>query len=292
MTSKRLEGKVAVITGATRGVGYSTAELFVEHGAQVLITGRTVEPGEALAEKLGGNAVFLRSDATREDDIKAMINTAIERFGRIDVLFNNAGGGVTNDLVEDLSLEDFEGGMSYLLTSAFLGMKYAIPVMKQQRSGSIINNASIAGLRTGFASTLYSTAKAALIHMGKCTAMEVAEFGVRVNSISLGAIATAIFSRGAYGRGDGEENQERWDKDDNTTERLISHFAEINPLKRAGYAKDAAYGALYLASDDGIYVTGHDLVIDSGLTVGRTVDEMKAFYQGVREAWQGNTGGC
>ena len=230
MTSKRLEGKVAVITGATRGVGYSTAELFVEHGAQVLITGRTVEPGEALAEKLGGNAVFLRNDATREDDVKAMINTAIERFGRIDVLFNNAGGGVTNDHVEDLSLEDFEGGMSYLLTSAFLGMKYAIPVMKRQGGGSIINNASIAGLRTGFASTLYSTAKAALIHMGKCTAMEVAEFGVRVNSISLGNIATAIFSRGVYGAG-GEENQERWDKDDNTTK--IHHLNRTRALLRS-----------------------------------------------------------
>jgi len=112
--------------------------------------------------------------ATREDDIEAMIDTTVERFGRLDCLFNNAGAGVTNDLVEDLSLEDFEAGMSYLLTSAFLGMKYAIPIMKQQRSGSIINNASVAGLRTGHSSTLYSTAKAALIHLGKCTAMEVA----------------------------------------------------------------------------------------------------------------------
>ena len=289
MTNKRLEGKVAIITGATRGIGYSTAELFVEHGAQVVITGRTVEAGEALAEKLGERAVFVRTVVTREGDIKAMVNTAVEQFGRLDVLFNNAGGGVKNDLVEDLSLEDFEAGTSYLLTSAFLGMKYAIPVMKQQGGGSIINNTSVAGLRTGFAATLYSTSKAALIQLGKCTAMEVAQFGVRVNSISPGAIATAIFSRGTYGVANqgNEGNQEQWDEDDNTTERLISYFAEHLPLKRSGLAEDIAYGALYLASDESIFVTGHDLVIDSGITLGRTVDAMTANRQNMNQAIQG-----
>ena len=281
MTGKRLEGKVAIITGATRGIGYSTAELFVEHGARVMITGRTVEAGEALAEKLGENAVFVRTDVTREDDIKAMIDTAVERFGRLDCLFNNAGASVTWDLVEDLSLEDFEAGMSLLLTSAFLGMKYAIPVMKQQRSGSIINNASVAALRTGFSSTLYSTGKAAMIHLGKCTAMEVAQFGVRVNSISPGGIATPIFSRGRYGIG-----QE--DQDDRTVERLISYFTENLPLKRAGLAEDIAYGALYLASDESIFVTGLDLVIDSGMTLGRTDDQRTAAYQRIDEAIQGD----
>ncbi len=281
MTGKRLEGKVAIITGATRGIGYSTAELFVEHGAKVVIAGRTVEAGEALAEKLGKNAVFVRTDVTREGDIKAMIDTAVERFGRLDCLFNNAGASVTWGLVEDLSLEDFEAGMSYLLTSAFLGMKYAIPIMKRQRSGSIINNASVAALRTGYSSTLYSTGKAALIHLGKCTAMEVAQFGVRVNSISPGGIATPIFSRGRYGIG-----QE--DQDDRTVERLISYFAENLPLKRAGLAEDIAYGALYLASDESIFVTGLDLVIDSGMTLGRTDDQRTAAYQRIDEAIQGD----
>ena len=281
MTGKRLEGKVAIITGATRGIGYSTAELFVEHGARVMITGRTVEAGEALAEKLGENAVFVRTDVTREGDIKAMIDTAVERFGRLDCLFNNAGASVTWGLVEDLSLEDFEAGMSYLLTSAFLGMKYAIPIMKRQRSGSIINNASVAALRTGYSSTLYSTGKAALIHLGKCTAMEVAQFGVRVNSISPGGIATPIFSRGRYGIG-----QE--DQDDRTVERLISYFTENLPLKRAGLAEDIAYGALYLASDESIFVTGLDLVIDSGMTLGRTDDQRTAAYQRIDEAIQGD----
>ncbi len=281
MTGKRLEGKVAIITGATRGIGYSTAELFVEHGAKVVIAGRTVEAGEALAEKLGKNAVFVRTDVTREGDIKAMIDTAVERFGRLDCLFNNAGASVTWGLVEDLSLEDFEAGMSYLLTSAFLGMKYAIPIMKRQRSGSIINNASVAALRTGYSSTLYSTGKAALIHLGKCTAMEVAQFGVRVNSISPGGIATPIFSRGRYGIG-----QE--DQDDRTVERLISYFTENLPLKRAGLAEDIAYGALYLASDESIFVTGLDLVIDSGMTLGRTDDQRTAAYQRIDEAIQGD----
>ena len=283
MTGKRLEGKVAVITGATRGIGYSTAELFVEHGAQVVLAGRTVEQGEALSEKLGENAVFIRTDVTREGDIKAMIDTAVERFGRLDCLFNNAGSHSAGEspFVDEISLEDFEASMSMLLSSAFLGMKYAVPIMKRQGSGSIINNASISGSRPSL-NLIYSTAKAGMIQMGKGSAMALAQFGVRVNSVSPGPVATGISGAGS-GLGPGQ--------DDRIVERVIPWYAERMPLRRAGLADDVAYGVLYLASDESSFVTGHDLLIDSGLSLGHTFDERIATQQSMRETLRGGQDG-
>ena len=275
MTGKRLEGKVAVITGATRGIGARTAELFVEHGAEVVLAGRTVEQGEALAEKLGESAVFVRTDVTREGDVKAMINTAVKRFGRLDCLFNNAGSHSAGEspFVDEISLEDFEASMSMLLSSAFLGMKYAVPIMKQQRSGSIINNASISGSRPSL-NLIYSTAKAGMIQLSKGSAMALAQFGVRVNSVSPGPIATGIVGAGS-GLGQGQ--------DDRIIEKVIPWFAETMPLRRAGLADDVAYGVLYLASDESNFVTGHDLLIDSGLSVGSTFDEKMATQASMRK---------
>ena len=274
MTGKRLEGKVAIVTGGTRGIGSRTAELFVEHGAKVVVAGRTVEAGAALADKLGESAVFVQTDVMREGDITAMIDTAVERFGRLDCLFNNAGSHSAGEspFVDEIALEDFEASMSMLLTSAFLGMKYAVPIMKQQRSGSIINNASISGSRPSL-NLIYSTAKAALIQMSKGSAMALAQFGVRVNSVSPGPVATPIFGR-AKGLGP--------DQDDRIVEK-VTQYAEHQPLRRAGLAEDVAYGVLYLASDESNFVTGHDLLIDSGLSVGKTFDEQTAERQSMMD---------
>ena len=278
MTGKRLEGKVAIVTGGTRGIGSRTAELFVEHGAKVVVAGRTVEAGEALADKLGENAVFVQTDVTREGDIKVMIDTAVERFGRLDCLFNNAGSHSAGEspFVDEIALEDFEASISMLLSSAFLGMKYAVPIMKQQRSGSIINNASISGSRPSL-NLIYSTAKAALIQMSKGSAMALAQFGVRVNSVSPGPVATPIFGR-AKGLGP--------DQDDRVVEKVSQYYAAHQPLGRAGLAEDVAYAVLYLASDESNFVTGHDLLIDSGLSVGKTFDEQTAERQSMRELLQ------
>ena len=278
MTGKRLEGKVAVVTGGTRGIGSRTAGLFVEHGAKVVVAGRTVEAGAALADKLGENAVFVQTDVTREGDITAMIDTAVERFGRLDCLFNNAGSHSAGEspFVDEIALEDFEASISMLLSSAFLGMKYAVPIMKQQRSGSIINNASISGSRPSL-NLIYSTAKAALIQMSKGSAMALAQFGVRVNSVSPGPVATPIFGR-AKGLGP--------DQDDRVVEKVTQYYAAHHPLRRAGLAEDVAYAVLYLASDESNFVTGHDLLIDSGLSVGKTFDELTAERQSMRELLQ------
>ena len=192
----RLDGKVAVITGATSGIGLRTAEIFVAEGAKIVIAGRRAPEGERLAEKLGAACVFRRTDVTIEEDIRALIGQAVDSFGRIDCLFNNAGGPAQTGGIADLDAARFDAAMATLLRSVMLGMKHAAPQMRRQGSGSIINNGSIAGRLAGFSSSIvYGAAKAAVIHLTKCVAMELGESGIRVNSISPGAIATGIFGK-------------------------------------------------------------------------------------------------
>jgi len=279
---KRLEDKVAVITGATSGIGQRTAEIFVEQGAFVVIAGRSSEKGDAIAHRLGENALFVRTDVTQESDVENMINLSVKRFGRIDCLFNNAGAPGPIGAIEQIALADVNAAMSLLFGAVFLGMKYVAPVMKKQGGGSIINNASVAGIRVGYGPTIYSAAKAAVIQLTKCIAMELAPFGVRVNSISPGGIATPIFAK-AMGLDATDA--------DRSVDALISYLKERLPLKRSGLPDDIAYGALYLASEEGSFVTGHDLVIDTGMTVGRTVQEQAMLNEKLAEVVLGASGG-
>ncbi len=279
---KRLEDKVAIITGGTSGIGERTAEIFVEQGACVVIAGRSSEKGESLAHRLGERALFIGTDVAQESDVKNMIHVSAERFGRIDCLFNNAGSTGPIGAIEEIALADVYSAISVLFGGVFLGMKYVAPVMKKQGSGSIINNASIAGLRVGFGPTIYSAAKAAVIQLSKCVAMELAPFGVRVNSISPGAIATPIF-----GKALGLDTNDA----DRSVDALISYFKERLPMQRSGIPDDIAYGALYLASEEGSFVTGHDLVIDTGITAGRTAQEQAMLNEKLAEVVLGATGG-
>ena len=192
----RLDGKVAVITGATSGIGLRTAEIFANEGAKVVIAGRRRDEGEALANRIGANCLFKQTDVTEEDQMKALIDLAVERFGRIDCLFNNAGGPAQTGGIEGLDVAQFDAAMATLVRSVMLGMKHAAPHMRRQGAGSIINNGSIAGHLGGYSSSLvYGAAKAAVIHFTKCVAMELGEAGIRVNSISPGAIATGILAK-------------------------------------------------------------------------------------------------
>ena len=271
---KRLEKKVAVITGGTSGIGERTAEIFSEQEASVVIAGRSSEKGDAIADRLGDNAVFIQTDVTQESDVKNLIKVSVEQFGRIDCLFNNAGAPGPIGPIEEISIADVNAAISLLFESVFLGMKYVAPVMKKQGSGSIINNASVAGIRVGFGPTIYSAAKAAVIQLTKCVAMELAPFGIRVNSISPGAIATPIFGK-AMGLNPVDA--------DRSVDTLISYLKERLPMQRSGLPDDIAYGALYLASEEGSFVTGHDLVIDTGITAGRTVQEQAMMSEKLTE---------
>ena len=150
----RLSGKVAVITGATSGIGLRTAEIFVAEGAKIVIAGRRVAEGEALAKQLGANCVFRQTDITVEEQVRALIALAAEKFGKIDCLFNNAGGPAQTGGIEGLDVERFDAAMATLVRSVMLGMKHVAPYMKKQGSGSIINNGSIAGRLAGFSSSV------------------------------------------------------------------------------------------------------------------------------------------
>ena len=200
---ERLTGKVAAITGGASGIGAGTVRRFVAEGAKVLIADLDQARGAALASELGAAAAFLRTDVSKEEDIAAMVAETTDRFGRIDVLFNNAGFGGALGPIESTTVADYDLTMDVLLKSVFLGMKHVAPLMKAQGSGSIISTASVAGIRAGYAPHLYSVAKSAVIHLTRTVALELGEHGVRVNAICPGFIATPL----AAGRPDADESQ-------------------------------------------------------------------------------------
>ena len=256
-----LDGKVAIITGATSGIGARTAELFVEEGAHVVFTGRRAAEGEALAGRLGAQAAFVRADATLEADWQRVIARALAINGRLDCLFNNAGGPAPTGGIAGIPVEGFDAAMALLVRSVMLGMKHVAPIMQRQRAGSIVNNGSVAAYLAGYSSSMiYSAAKAAVNHLTRCVAMELGEHGVRVNSVSPGAIATGILAK-ALGMEAGKADQ--------VAERMKAGFATAQPIPRAGVPDDIAQAACWLASDRSSFVNGEDIVVDGGLIRGR-----------------------
>ncbi len=256
----RLEGKVAVITGGTSGIGEATAELFINEGAMVVFSGRSEDKGTALVQRLGENARYVKADVTSEADIKKTIDTAVSTFGGLDILFNNAGGP-TAGTVTEVDEATIHYAMSLLFSSVVLGIKHAVPHMEQRGGGAIINNSSIAAIRDNQGALLYSAAKAAVTHYTKLAGTRLGAKGIRVNTISPGAIATPIFWGGSARANtlSDEENARKMAK-------LQANLARATPMGKSGEALDIAMGALYLASDEGRFVNCHDLVIDGGRT--------------------------
>ena len=251
----RLDGKVALITGGASGIGEGTVRLFAEEGARVVIADIQDERGSTLASEMGGLAAYRHTDVTVEDDIKAAVALAASKFGRLDCIFNNAGFLGTVGPIEDIPLSEYERTMAVLLRSVFLGMKYAAPVMKSQGGGSIISTSSVAGLLAGDGPHVYATAKAAIIHLTKSVALELAEHRVRVNAICPGGVVTPLVMGGVPGNRQLEEMAKKG-------------LAQFQPIPRAGMPLDIAQAALWLASDDSTFVTGHALVVDGGATTG------------------------
>ena len=274
----RLDGKVAVITGATSGIGLRTAEIFVAEGAKVVVAGRRIPEGEMLAERLGANCIFRQADVTVEEQVASLIKLAIDKFGRLDCLFNNAGGPAQTGGIEGLEVGRFDLAMATLVRSVMLGMKHGAPYMKRQGFGSIINNGSIAGRLAGFSSSIvYGAAKAAVIHLTKCVAMELGESGVRVNSISPGAIATGIFAKALGLSVEAAEN---------TPPVMREAYKSAQPIPRAGLPDDIAYAAVFLASDESTFINGHDLVVDGAITGGRNWSQQQQGYVVLRKAFE------
>jgi NAD(P)-dependent dehydrogenase (short-subunit alcohol dehydrogenase family) len=263
----RLEGKVAVITGAASGIGRASAQLFIEEGARVVIADVMEDRGNPLADELGENAVFLRVDVSQEDDVKAAIDLAVEKFGGLDCMFNNAGIGGAGGPIDLIPSIGFDITIAILFRSVFFGMKHAAPVMKEQGSGSIISTASIAGLRTGFGGHFYSACKAAVIQMTRSVAMELGPFGIRANSICPGGIVTSIFGRGLGLEQDAAEG---------LYGKLGEIFKGIQAIPRAGLPEDIARAAVWLASDDSGFVSGTALTVDGAVPDGLFSSEEKA----------------
>lgn len=263
---QRLAGKAVLITGGTSGIGEATVELFAAQGANVVFTGRDASKGDAIQQRAGSNTRFFRADVMKEDDIQASINQTIEHFGRIDVLFNNAGNASV-DAVESVTVDSLRHAFDLLVGSVALGMKHAAPHMKAQGWGRIINNASVAALRADMGGYLYSGAKAAVTQLTRLAGKELGPFGITANAISPGAIATPVF----YG---GSQRARTLDADSNQAKmaKLNRNLAKCNPVGRAGQPDDIAYAALFLASDEASFINCHDLVVDGGMTVAPKED--------------------
>ena len=252
----RLEGQVAIITGGASGIGAATVRLFVAEGARVLIADTQEDRGKELAESLGAAAAFRRVDVTLEEDIRAAVDEAADRWGRLDCMYNNAGFGGALGPIESTTVEDFDITFDVLVKGVFLGIKHAARVMRPQGKGSIISTASVAGLQTGYSPHLYSVAKAAVIHLTRSVALELGEAGIRVNCICPGIIATPL----AAGRTNATEEQ---------LVKLRKSLGRSQVLGRIGDPEDIAQAALWLASDESSFVTGAAQVVDGGAFAGR-----------------------
>ncbi|MHA2004534.1 MAG: SDR family NAD(P)-dependent oxidoreductase [Candidatus Thorarchaeota archaeon] len=271
----KLDDKVAVITGGASGIGKAVAEIFVKEGARVVISDIQDEHGQKLTKSLGENAAYIHADVSMEDDVKAMIEYAVDTYGRLDIVVNNAGMGGVKGEIESISVEDFDRSITILLRGVFLGMKHAAPVMKNQGGGNIINISSIAGLRGISQNHPYSAAKAGVIQLTRTVAMELAYHKIRVNSICPGSIVTSIF-----GASTGMSSAESAKTYDNLT-RL---FEKAQPIRRAGLPDDIAKAALWLASDDSGFVTGHALVVDGGMSAGQTWPQQMRWMDMIESA--------
>jgi len=251
----------AVVTGGASGLGAGMARRFVAEGATVVVVDLQVEAGEAVVAELGHAAVFLRGDVTVEDDVAVAVDTAVERWGRLDVMCNNAGFGGTAGPIAEVGVEDYVLTMDVLLKSVVLGMKHAARVMAPQGSGSIISTSSVCGLRAGIGPHLYTTAKAAVVMLTRSVALELAEHRIRVNCICPGYVSTPLLGAARLDRHGAEETARR-------VEAASAGLADAQPLARVGEPGDIAAMAAFLASDESEWITGTAQVVDGGLLLG------------------------
>lgn len=271
----RLDGKVAVVTGGASGIGEGTVQLFAEEGARVLAADILDERGQSVVESIGPSAAYIHADVSKEADVAGAVAHAVERWGRIDAIFNNAGaGGATQGLLE-IDEAGYDATMDLLLKGVVFGIKHAARAMMETGGGAIVNTASVAGIDAGNGPAIYSVGKGAVVHLTKVAAYELGQHGIRVNCICPGGIATPIF-----GKVLGLSPEDA----DKTVDAMAQVMGGAQPIARAGRPLDIANAALWLSSDDSGFVTGHALVVDGGLTLGRP--RTGEFDQNIRQIFQ------
>ena len=259
----RVKGKVAIVTGAARGLGRAQALLLAKEGAKVIATDIDETRGKKVVEEIGregGEAIFVKHDVSSEQSWKEVIEKTLSEFGRLDVLVNNAGVFL-NKAIEDISVKEWRWVMSVNMEGVFLGTRHAIKVMKNTGGGSIINISSTAGLVSMPDSSAYAASKGAVRLFSKATALEcskaVHDYNIRVNSVHPGFIRTELIE---------EIIHKEAEKTGMKREEVEKIFKDLTMVGHFGDPEDVAYGVLYLASDESKYVTGAELVIDGGFT--------------------------
>ena len=259
----RLAGKIAVITGGASGIGEGTVLRFVEEGARVVIADIQDEPGRALATRLGDVARFVHTDVTDESSIARAVDEAVQSFGRLDVMFNNAGIVGAVGRIAETDTDQWDRTVSILLRGVYLGMKHAARVMVPQKSGAIVSTSSTAGILGGLGPHCYTACKHAVIGLTKSVASELAASGIRVNAISPGNTVSAMTAGVVTG-------------DHTAIDSVTQHITAGSLLGIPGLPVDIANAAVYLASEESRYVTGHTLVVDAGQT---TIGGNGRFHQ-------------
>ncbi len=245
----RLENKVAIITGAGSGIGKETAYLFAKEGARLVLTGRTAEKLENVCRKIrenGGKAIFKTGDVSKREDMDDVVNTAMNEFGKIDILINNAG--INKDaLITKMTKEQWNSVINVNLTGAFNCTQAVVDIMIKQGNGVIINVSSTSGIYGNIGQANYASAKAGLIGLTRTLAKELGKKGVRVNAVAPGFTITPMISK--------------------MPEKILTMMKEKIPLRTLAEPIDIAYAYLYLASDEARYVNGAVLSVDGGMTI-------------------------
>jgi NAD(P)-dependent dehydrogenase (short-subunit alcohol dehydrogenase family) len=260
-----LSGMVAIFTGGASGIGRATAELFVEEGARVVIADVATEPGQALAAGLGSSAAFKQTDVADADEMQAVVDFAVDHFGGLHVMFNNAGVPSSFRRLLDNDLSDFERVIGVNLYGVMIGTQRAARHMAEHGGGSIVNTASIAALSGGAGPITYRVSKAAVVQFSRSSAIDLAEYGIRVNCIAPGHIATGI-----------------------TNYDMGPVIRMTQPLQRHGDPGDVAQAVLYLAGERSAQVTGIVLPIDGGTTAGPPVTQLADLLRGSRGGRDGS----
>ncbi len=255
----RFTGKTVVVTGAASGIGKASVLLFAGEGATVYAADIDRCGGEALAAGSNGDIRFQHCDVCSTEDIKALMDRAAAETGGIDTVFNNAGAGGAREPIDEIEPDDWDTTFHLLLRSVAFGIRYATPHMKGRAGASIVNTSSVAAVGPGYSPTAYAVAKAGVLHLTKCAATDLAQFGIRVNAVQPGFINTNIFTSSIDCPPDKLP----------TARGIIAQMSQqAQPVARGGQPDDIARAVAFLASEDASFMTGTSLLVDGGLTVG------------------------
>lgn len=249
----KLENKVAIITGSTKGIGKAAAMIFIEEGAKVVVVGTNEERGNATVTEIlaaGGEAFFQKTDVTDETSLDALVKATVDKYGRIDILINNAGVSGTTANMNDITSDEWHTVLSTNLTAPFMLCKKIIPIMEKQGAGAIVNVASMASTAAGRGGLAYTSAKHGLLGLTRQMSLDHGRNGVRINAVLPGPIATEMIARVLA-----------------IPQHPVSMKIKMSPAGRAGESEEVGKAILFLASEDASFIHGAGLAVDGGYTI-------------------------